>query len=417
MTDRLRVAMVALDFHRRGGSEARTGRLVDALLAAGHEVHLVGGRIAGAWDPKVVLRPIPTVAHPHWLEVLQFSRRAAVLVRGGGYDVVHNQIRPFAPGVVTAGGGSHRFYLREVLPREKGQFRAAVSRIAPLHLVLLALERRGFRTDWSPFIIANSSLNRDGILRFYPFPPERVVVAYNGVDAVRFSPTLRERFRERQRTALGIAPEELLVLFVGAGFARKGLAPLLSAAARLHDADVRPRLVVVGAGRTRGWQVRARRLGLGDRVIFVGPVPDPEAYYAAADVLALPTYFDPFANVTLEAMASGLPVVTSRRNGAAEIMRHGIDGLVVDRPDDVLGLAEALVSLRDPARRAALGQQARETALKYRWEGPLEQTLAVYRAVVEESGKNQKLRGVQQAASSRQGAGCELRGENRPRRG
>lgn len=385
MTTRLRVAMVALDFHRQGGSEGRTAHLVDRLVAAGHEVHLVGARIHGTWDSRAVLRPVHTAAHPHWLEVLQFSRSATALVRAGGFDIVHNQIRPFAPGVVTVGGGSHRFYLREVLPQEKGSGGAALKRCMPLHLVLLALERRGFQSDRCPFIIANSCLSREGVLKYYAYPPERVVVAYNGVDAERFSPEARRRYRNQRRTALGIGPEDFLVLFVGAGFARKGLGPLMDATARLQARGLRPHLVVVGAGSTGAWRSRAVRLGLAGRVSFVGHVADPEAYYAAADVFSLPTFFDPFANATLEAMASGLPVVTSRRNGAAEILRPGVDGLIVDRPDDVGGLAEALAFLQDPARRAAVGERARETAVKYRWDGPLEQTLQVYRAVLEQS--------------------------------
>jgi UDP-glucose:(heptosyl)LPS alpha-1,3-glucosyltransferase len=118
-------------------------------------------------------------------------------------------------------------------------------------------------------------------------------------------------------------------------------------------------------------------------VTFVGHVPHPEGYYAAADVFALPTFFDPFANVTLEAMASGLPVITTRQNGAAEILHSGVDGQIIAQGDDVQGLAEALAALQDPATRAAMGEHARETALKYGWEGPLEATLKVYRRVVE----------------------------------
>ena len=382
MMGRLRVAIVSLDFHREGGSEGRTGHLVDRLVAEGHEVHLVGARIRGPWDPRTILRPVRTAAHPHWLEVVLFSRRAQALITPERFDIVHNQIRPFVPGVVTVGGGSHRFYLQEVLPQEKGWARARLKRVSPLHLVLLSLERRGFRIDRCPFIIANSCLCRDGILRYYPMPPERVVVAYNGVDVDRFSPLRRGHFREQRRAALGIAPTDFLVLFVGAGFARKGLMPLLAAVSKLHGRGLRPRLVVVGAGRSGAWRSRGARLGLSGRVTFVGPVSDPESYYAAADVLALPTFFDPFANVTLEAMASGLPVVTSRRNGAAEILHTGVDGLVVDSADDVTGLSDALSSLQDPSRRAVMGERARETALKYRWEGPLEKTLGVYRAVV-----------------------------------
>ncbi|HSB71877.1 MAG TPA: glycosyltransferase family 4 protein [Candidatus Methylomirabilis sp.] len=387
MTERLRIAMVALDFHRQGGSEGRTGQLVDALLASGHAVHLVGARIRGAWDPRTILHPLRTVSHPHWLEVLHFSRRAAALIEAGRFDVVHNQIRPFVPGIVTVGGGSHRFYLSEVLPRERGRLRAALRRVLPLHLVLLGLERRGFRPERCPFLIANSQLCRAGILKHYPIPPERIVVAYNGVDSARFSPASRSRHREAKRRDLGVGDGDLAVLFVGQGFSRKGLGTLLDALGSLRLRGLPIRLIVVGRGGRGPWMAQAERLGLGGRVAFVGHVVDPEAFYAAADVFALPTFFDPFANATLEAMASGLPVVTSRSNGAAEVLRPGVDGLVIDRADDVPGLAEALASLTDPDVRAAMGERARETAVKYGWEGALEQTVAVYRAVVEERAR------------------------------
>ena len=379
MTDRLKIAMVALDFHRQGGSERRTGQLVDALLAEGHEVHLLGARIRGTWNPRTTIRPIRCASRPRWLEVVEFSRRAAALVRREGFDIVHNQIRPFTPGLVTAGGGCHRFYLREVLPLEKGRLVARLKWASPLQVVLLALERKGYRPDRCPYIIANSSLGRAGILRYYPMPPERVIVAHNGVDATRFSPALRGRYRAERRLALGIGAEDILVLFVGSGFARKGLGPLLAALMRLRDGGLLCHLVVVGSGPVRHWQRQPAGLGLGDRLHFVGRVGDPESYYAAADVFALPTFFDPFANATLEAMASGLPVITSRQNGASEILRPGEDGLVVDRPDDVAGLAEALTSLLDPETRNAIGDQARQTALKFPWQRPLERTLEVYR--------------------------------------
>ncbi len=163
MTPHLRVPMVALDFHRHGGSEGRTGQLVDGLIAEGHEVHLVGARIRGAWDRRAVLRrPMRSVSHPHWLEVVQFCRRAAAFIRQAGFDVVHNQIRPFVPGVVTVGGGCHRYYVWDVLPRERGRVGAFLKGIGPLHQFLLALQRAGCRADRCPFIITKSCLGRDG---------------------------------------------------------------------------------------------------------------------------------------------------------------------------------------------------------------------------------------------------------------
>jgi len=380
-TSRLRVAMVSLDFHREGGSEGRTGHLVDRLVHDGHEVHLVGGRIGGRWDPRIIQRPVWTPEHPHWLEVALFSRRAEAMVRAGGYDIVHNQIRPFVPGAVTVGGGSHRYYLNQVLARESGHMRAAVRRAMPLHRVLLALERRGFRPERCPYVIANSELNRQSILRYYPMAPERVVVAYNGVDSTRFSPALRALHREATRRILGLGPQDVGVLLVGQGFARKGLGVLLQALALVREPKWR--LIVVGRGKAGAWSARAARLGLAGRVEFVGHVAAPEAYYAAADIFALPTFFDPFANATLEAMAVGLPIITSAQNGVAEILHPGVDGLVVDRPGDVHGLAAALTTLADAGTRAALGEHARETALQFTWDGPLERTLGVYREMVQ----------------------------------
>jgi UDP-glucose:(heptosyl)LPS alpha-1,3-glucosyltransferase len=375
---RLRVAMVALDFNREGGSEGRTGHLVDRLVADGHEVHLLGARIRDAWDARVVRRPIAVPEHPHWLEVLLFARRAALLLARERYDVVHNQLRPFVPGIVTVGGGCHRFYLREVLPLE-GRGLAGLRALLPLHQVILALERKNLRPDRCPYIIANSALGRAGILRYYPFPPERVIVAHNGVDAERFSPEGRAGTREATRAALGVAPDELLLLFVGGGFARKGLGVLLEALSRLSRQESL-RLAVLGRGSPGRWQRQAARLGLGGRTSFTGPVRDAARYYAAADLFVLPTLFDPFANATLEAMASGLPVVTTSRNGAAEILTPGADGMVIPDPRDAGALADALAALCDPGRRAAMGARARETALRYSWQGPLEETLRVYAA-------------------------------------
>jgi UDP-glucose:(heptosyl)LPS alpha-1,3-glucosyltransferase len=138
----------------------------------------------------------------------------------------------------------------------------------------------------------------------------------------------------------------------------------------------------------------AARLGIDSRVNMVGHASNPAPFYAAADAFALPTFFDPFANATLEAMAAGLPVVTSGQNGAAEILHSGVDGLVVDGPDDVTGLVEALSSLADPATRRAMGEHARQTALKYPWEQPLERTLGIYREVIGAQQRAQSPRGT-----------------------
>ncbi|MFA5029033.1 MAG: glycosyltransferase family 4 protein [Candidatus Methylomirabilota bacterium] len=188
------------------------------------------------------------------------------------------------------------------------------------------------------------------------------------------------------RRRLGANPEDTLLLFVGSGFARKGLGSLLRVSSRLKRERGRTILAVVGAGATESWRRQAERLGVADLARFVGAVPDPETYYRAADIFALPTHFDPFANATLEAMASGLPVVTTRLNGVSEILQPGVDGFVVDGPEDLEGLADALRALADPDRRRAVGAAARRTALRYPWEAPLQATVQAYERVRAERG-------------------------------
>ncbi|MCI0370086.1 MAG: glycosyltransferase family 4 protein [candidate division NC10 bacterium] len=381
MTERLRVAMVALDFHRQGGSEGRTGYLVDALLAAGHDVHLVGARIEGAWDPRVVRHDIRVAKHPRWVEVLTFIGRAKRLALER-FDVVHSQIRPYLPGVVTVGGGCHRFYLERVLPGEQGPLAAWAKRCTPLHQVLLTLERRRYRADGRTWVIANSRLNRDGILAYYPLPESRIRVAYNGVDTDRFAPENAVRFRAEVRRTLELADGDLGLIFVGSNFSRKGLELVLNALVGAGEAGLRMRLVVLGGRPRPRWRRQVAALGLAGRVRFVDPVPDPERYYAAADVFVLPTRFDPFANATLEAMAAGLPVVTTRMNGVAEILTPGTDGYVLDDPPSAPALAKLLVELTDADLRRAMGRAARGTALRFPWRAAAEAALETYRAML-----------------------------------
>jgi UDP-glucose:(heptosyl)LPS alpha-1,3-glucosyltransferase len=126
-----------------------------------------------------------------------------------------------------------------------------------------------------------------------------------------------------------------------------------------------------------------RDLGLERRVRFVGAVTDPERYYAAADVFALPTYFDPFANAALEAMAAGLPVITTPQNGVAEILAHGENGLVTDDPPTADSVAVLLAECASAERRRRLGRAGRETVLGLSWSATAEATLEVYRTIGE----------------------------------
>ena len=218
------------------------------------------------------------------------------------------------------------------------------------HRIVLALERRVFAR--TPQIVAIARVGRREIEALYGVSPGRLAVVYNGVDLARFHPANRSRYRAGARTEAGLPSGAFTALFVGSGFARKGLATAIEAFAAFRDGE--SRLVVVGKGDRRPYQALAARSGVGERVVWLGARSDLERWYAAADIVVLPSRYEPFGNVHLEALAAGLPVVASARAGGAEIIADGINGSVVD-PVDSRAVTAALERLSSAARRRGRG--------------------------------------------------------------
>jgi UDP-glucose:(heptosyl)LPS alpha-1,3-glucosyltransferase len=200
------------------------------------------------------------------------------------------------------------------------------------------------------------------MMEYYDLPEEKVAVVYNGVDHVRFSPDRRFVEGRRVRQELGIPVESRVVLFVGTGFRRKGLDRLLGLWGLPEFADVY--LLIVGND-ARIADYRQRWIG--KRVLFVGAQNAVEDYYAAADLFVLPSTQEAFGNAVLEALASGLPVVTVPEVGATEEIAGELrEGILVNR-NDPEELKTRILRLLDPVRRAKLSEAARKTAEKYSW--------------------------------------------------
>jgi UDP-glucose:(heptosyl)LPS alpha-1,3-glucosyltransferase len=225
------------------------------------------------------------------------------------------------------------------------------------------IEERALRAT-AVHVITNSDMVRRDVVARHGVPAARLTT-WNGVDLARFHPGLRGTAGAEKRRELGLAPEELVVLFLGSGYARKGLDLALEAFARLAATRADARLVVAGFDSARAaYAARALALGLAERVRFVGGTLAPEALYAAADLYVLPTRYDPFANSTLEALACGLPVVTSTTNGAAELLTDA-EGACVDVALGAEPLCAALAAWSEPARLRAGAVAARALAERH----------------------------------------------------
>ncbi len=344
----MKIALICRPLTFHGGVETATAGLVRELVRRGHVIEFLTTR-EGESIPGTSVRRVPVVRQPSVLRVLSFALAARRITSGGSYDLVQSHERTLRQDIYRAGEGSHRAYLA-AMGRQAG--------LSPHHQLVCALERRIFRLRTARHIVAISRRGKAEIESLYATAPERVSLIYNGVDLSRFHPDNRERLREDSRAALGIRGDAWVILFVGSGFERKGLGPLLLAVSRLEDA--RCRLVVAGRGDGRSYRALAGRLGVGDRVTWLAPRRDVEHLYAAADVVALPALYEPFGNVHLEALASGVPVLTSAQAGGSEAIVSGRNGWVVAAPDGE-AIAEGLAALRgEDAGR--LAKAARESA-------------------------------------------------------
>jgi UDP-glucose:(heptosyl)LPS alpha-1,3-glucosyltransferase len=364
----MKLALICRPLRFHGGVETATAGLMGELLRRGHAIDLLTTREQHDW-PGVTVRRLPVVRQPSVLRLLSFALAAGRAVSDAGYDIVQSHERGLRQDIYRAGEGVHRAYLRAMGRRWAG--------VDPHHRLVCALETRIFRLRSARQIVAISRGGKAEIQQLYATPPERVSLVYNGVDLGRFHPDNRPRFGPAARDGLGLAAGSWVIVFVGSGFERKGLGPLIQGFAALNDP--RGRLVVAGRGDTRPYRDLAGRLGLGDRVRWVGPYRDVERLYAAGDVVALPALYEPFGNVHLEALAAGVPVLTSAQAGGSELISRGDNGWVVPRPSTE-AIAEGLQALRD-SDSAALAGAARASAEPYTYAVQADRFEALYRAL------------------------------------
>ena len=215
-------------------------------------------------------------------------------------------------------------------------------------------------------------------------PEEDIEVIYNGVDTETFHPGNRERYFTEVRQRFDIQLDKKVILFLGTGFERKGLAFLINAFAILKDDYPDTRLLVVGKDNNiQRYISLSKELRVADSVIFTGPQSDVRIFYAAADIFVFPTLYEPFGNVCLEAMASGLPVITSRVNGVAEIM-NGMDHLLLNDPRDIEDMARKIgFLLADNVEREKIAIAARKIAERYTISNNAQQFVNLYQTVLE----------------------------------
>lgn len=373
----LNIALIRQRYTDFGGAERFVANAMTALGKEGTRLTLVTRQ----WGKNTASRAL--ICNPFYLGNVwrdwSFARCACRVLKKHTFDLVQSHERITCCDIYRAGDGVHREWLKQ---RSRAMSRLGKIGIVlnPYHRHILAAEARLFHSPRLKAIICNSMMVRDEIRHYFDVPESKLHVIYSGVNLDLFHPDLKNLHRETIRIRYAIPQNAVLFLFVGSGFERKGLRTLLQAMVRLPS---RACLMVVGKDKNlESYQRLASNLGLANRVIFAGGQTDPKPYYGAADAFVLPTLYDPFPNTALEAFACGLPVVTSTKSGAAELVRNGENGFVCDALD-IDCLASALARI-DAGELRDASPLARNTVADLSMENMSAKLISLYKKLLDQ---------------------------------
>lgn len=377
----MKIALIRQRYNAYGGAERFIERAAAALQAGGSiSLSLIARQWKGGQGAAELVPCDPFYLGRTWRD-WSFARGACRKVSRGHYDLVQSHERIACCDIFRAGDGVHAQWLAN-RERVLGTAGRLAQRASPWHRYTLAAERRLFSSPRLKAVICNSRMVAGEVQSHFGLVPEKLQVIYNGVDLAHFHPGLRAEAHKSVRAGLGVPGDAMMFLLVGSGFERKGVAQLLQSFARM-DESARSKACVVVVGEDRkaaAMHTLARQLGIADRVYFPGPQRNIAAWYAAADCFVLPTLYDPFPNAALEAMACGLPVITSTQCGAAELLEAGCNGWTCDALD-VAALASHMSEL-EPVQAQRMGAEARALAERFPSEATAEQLAVLYRRLL-----------------------------------
>ncbi|MBI3411460.1 MAG: glycosyltransferase family 4 protein [Planctomycetes bacterium] len=373
----------------RGGCETYIADLARRLVADRHEVHLY----ARHWEEKALpaqmcYHRVPAVRGTRFLRPWRFSRHCLQAMAGNAHDVTVGFDKTFGQDVLYPQAGLHvatvdnnaRKYTSQTMRR----FMRLLKAVDPVYWSYKLLERRQYLGADQPVVVVNSHMVRDHFQQYYGVPAANLHVVRSAIDPNRFPEHDRLKVRQESRQQWGMAPGEVVALFAAMNYRLKGIDPLFGALARLFRGSEfgdRPRalkLLVVGNPDTRRQESLARKLAIQDRVTFIGHCAEMRRAYFASDFLVHPTFYDPCSLVVLEALACGLPVITTRMNGASELLHPLREGFVIDDPHDHARLAWCMAQLVDGPRRQACSLAARQTAAQWTFEHHYRQLMDVF---------------------------------------
>ncbi|MEO8102762.1 MAG: glycosyltransferase family 4 protein [Betaproteobacteria bacterium] len=370
----MKIAFIRARYNPFGGAERFLNSAAAALVTQGESPTIITRSWPDSGDAGIEHR----IVNPRYLTKAgrdrSFARATAAMLARETFDLVQSYERMAGCDVFHAVDGVHAEWLAQRRRVQGGLARLGVS-LNPHHRYVLNAERAMYASPQLKAVICISEMVKQNVMHHYGLAADRLHVIYGDIDSNQFHPMLRDLHRTTLRKSLNIPADAPVAIFVGSGFERKGATGFLETVARVRGLHG---LIVGHDKRLPRYRDLAVRLGVADRVRFTGGIKDVRPYYGASDVFLMPTLYEPFGLVFGEAMACGLPAITSPQAGAADWIRSGENGFVVD-PLDIAALAGAVErALADPA----MGRRARATVVPYTREATAARYTGLYRQLL-----------------------------------
>lgn len=381
----MKIALVVGRANAREGVPYYVSALATAL-AHNHEVTIFSARFEDLNFSGIQRRRVWTIGSSGIVFLVTFIMNVTLLlwwakfIKRVNFDIIHSHFIwvPFFAQVVTA----HYCEREAILAMDrhgKGLPRSSLSQRIRRNARALIEKRLFGKAGRKPIIAVSHSLKAD-LIRHYGGAEGPIYVVHGGVNPVKHGQNEISTIRSQIRSQYGLTDDDCLLLLVGGDWERKGVAPAVEVLSILTNPKAS--LMIVGSGDRAYYSALASSLGLSGRVIFSGPQKESWRYYAASDIFILPTLYEAFGLSILEAMAFGLPVVVSGAAGAAELIKDGVNGLLLENPMDVCKMAATLEPLMaDASLRRRLGREAQATALQYPWSLVAQRTVDIYKVL------------------------------------
>jgi len=367
----MKIAVVIPKYGLLGGAEGFVYSLTERLaMRPEFEIHVFANRYRKGKAP-IGFHRVPIISFPRFLRQISFAFFANRLIQKGSYDLIHSHDRIFKMDLFTMHGIPHEAWIRRMRNKHPSLFDRS----------MMWVEKKGLTGPPVPTVLPVSSLVKKELQKSYPIAESHIEVVHPGVSLKRFSHTDTLGFRREIRERHGIGKEDLVILFVGMNFEIKRLGLLIEGLAQLSRADdckSNFKLLVVGKGKEAAYRTMARKYGVENSLIFAGPTLEVEKYYLAGDIFAMPSVYDTFGMVVLEAMTAGLPVIITPTVGARDLVDDGVEGFVLRDPPTAAELASKILFLSSTGNRLKMGQYALERAHKHSWDRVADRMAMLY---------------------------------------